>query len=49
MNAINSNAKRATTNLKEAVELYLESFEDVEIPSGIGEIMLYPMEIAVNA
>lgn len=41
--------EEAQTNLKEAVELYLESFEDVEIPSGIGEIMLYPMEIAVNA
>jgi predicted RNase H-like HicB family nuclease len=40
--------EEAQANLREAVELYIESFEDVEIPSGIGEVMLYPMEIAVN-
>jgi predicted RNase H-like HicB family nuclease len=41
--------EEAQQNLREAVELYIESFEDVEIPSGNGEVMLYPMEIAVNA
>jgi predicted RNase H-like HicB family nuclease len=32
----------AKANLKEAVELYLEDFEEDEIPQNVGEILLYP-------
>ena len=40
--------EEAQRNLKEAVELYLESFEIVDLPESMGEIFLYPLEIVVN-
>lgn len=36
-------------NLKEAVELYLESFGFEDQPQSTGEVMLYPLEVAVGA
>ena len=36
-------------NLKEAVELYLESFGEDDLPETTGEIVLYPFEVAVGA
>jgi predicted RNase H-like HicB family nuclease len=41
--------EEAQANLREAVELYIESFGHEEIPAEMGEVMLYPMEVAVNA
>jgi predicted RNase H-like HicB family nuclease len=38
----------AEKNLKEAVELYLESFNEDDIPEGKGEMVLYPFEVAVH-
>ena len=38
----------AKANLKEAVELYLESFGDEDLPISTGEVMLYPFEVAVG-
>jgi predicted RNase H-like HicB family nuclease len=40
--------EEAQANLKEAVELYLESFGDEDIPESTGEMMLYPFEVAVG-
>jgi predicted RNase H-like HicB family nuclease len=40
--------EEAQTNLKEAVELYLESFETEDYPGSDSEIILYPFEIAIN-
>ena len=40
--------EQAQVNLKEAVELYLESFGTEDIPESIGEVVLYPLEIAVS-
>jgi len=40
--------EEAEKNLKEAVELYLESFKDDEIPESKGEMILYPFEVAVR-
>jgi len=34
--------------LKEAVELYLESFEQNDYPGSDNEILFYPFEVAVN-
>lgn len=31
------------------VDFYIESFGQEDIPAEMGEVMLYPMEIAVNA
>ncbi len=39
----------ARVNLKEAVDLYLESFGTEDLPDSAGEVMLYPFEVAVNA
>jgi len=36
-------------NLKEAVELHLESFGTEGEPQSLGEIVLYPLEVAVGA
>ena len=44
----NETIEEAQRNLKEAVELYLESFEIVDLPESMGEIFLYPLEIVVN-
>jgi len=39
----------AEKNLKEAVELYLESFGTKDIPTSTGEMILYPFEAVVHA
>ncbi|MBI4331414.1 MAG: type II toxin-antitoxin system HicB family antitoxin [Chloroflexi bacterium] len=41
--------EEAQANLKEAVELYLESFGADDIPESKGEIVLYRLEVAVGA
>lgn len=41
--------EEAKTNLKEAVELYLESFGTEDFPESTGEIILYPLEVTVGA
>jgi predicted RNase H-like HicB family nuclease len=38
----------AQGNLREAVELYLESFGTEDIPKNTGEIVLYPLEVTVS-
>jgi predicted RNase H-like HicB family nuclease len=40
--------EEAQVNLKEAVELYWESFETEDYPGSDSEIILYPFEVAVN-
>ena len=40
--------EEAQSNLKEAVELYLESFGIKNIPSNTGEVILYPFEAVVH-
>lgn len=40
--------EEAHANLKEAVELYLESFELDDYPGSDSEIILYPFEVAIN-
>lgn len=40
--------EEAQHNLKEAVELFLESFDTEDLPDNAGEIMLYPFEVAVG-
>lgn len=40
--------EEAQVNLKEAVELYLESFEPEDYPGSDSEIILYPFEVAVK-
>ncbi len=39
----------AQKNLKEAVELYIESFGAEDLPENMGEVVLYPLEVAVGA
>lgn len=39
----------AQKNLKEAVELYIESFGAEDLPDSSGEVVLYPLEVAVGA
>lgn len=41
--------EEAQANLKEAVELYIESFGTDDLPESTGEIILYPLEVAINA
>jgi predicted RNase H-like HicB family nuclease len=41
--------EEAQANLKEAVELYLESFGSDDQPQSLGEMVLYPLEVAVGA
>jgi len=41
--------EEAQANLKEAVELYIESFGDEDLPQSTGEVMLYPLELAASA
>jgi len=36
-------------NLKEAVELYIESFGTDDLPESKGEVMLYPFKVVINA
>jgi len=40
--------EEAQMNLREAVELYLESFPLDEIPDGTAEVLLYPLEIITH-
>ena len=40
--------EEAQANLKEAVELYLESFDAGDMPENNGEMMLYPIEVSVG-
>jgi predicted RNase H-like HicB family nuclease len=40
--------EEAQVNLKEAVELYLESFGVEDLPESKGEVVFYPMEIAIG-
>ncbi|OGF66574.1 MAG: hypothetical protein A2Y62_01020 [Candidatus Fischerbacteria bacterium RBG_13_37_8] len=41
--------EEAQANLKEAVELYIESFGKDDLPESMGEVLFYPLEVAVNA
>ena len=40
--------EEAQQNLKEAVELYLESFGTEDVPESIGEVVFYPLEVVVG-
>ncbi len=40
--------EQAQVNLKEAVELYLESFGTDDQPESLGEVVFYPLEVAVS-
>ncbi len=40
--------EEAEKNLKEAVELYIESFDKDDIPNNTGEIIIYPFEVAIK-
>jgi predicted RNase H-like HicB family nuclease len=39
----------AQANLKEAVDLYVESFGSEDLPESTVEIMLYPLEVSISA
>ena len=41
--------EEAQANLKEAVELYVESFGHEELPESLGEVVLYPLEVAIGS
>ncbi|MGD8719541.1 MAG: type II toxin-antitoxin system HicB family antitoxin [Candidatus Zixiibacteriota bacterium] len=41
--------EEAQANLKEAVDLYIESFGDEDLPEGSGSALMYQMEVAVGA
>ena len=41
--------EEAQANLKEAVELYIESFGVEELPESLGEVVLYPLQVAVGS
>lgn len=41
--------EEAQANLKEAVELYVESFGTEDLPEGDGEVIFYPLEVVINA
>lgn len=41
--------EEAQANLKEAVELYIESFGTDDLPDSQGEMVFYPLEVAVGA
>ena len=38
----------AKNNLQEAVELYIESFGDENLPENTGEIVIYPLEVITS-
>ncbi|MBI5376160.1 MAG: type II toxin-antitoxin system HicB family antitoxin [Candidatus Schekmanbacteria bacterium] len=40
--------EEAQINLKEAVELYLESFGEEDVPESTGEIVMYPLEVVIG-
>jgi len=39
----------AQDNLREAVELYVESFGVEDLPENLGEVVFYPLEVCVGA
>lgn len=41
--------EKAKVNLREAVELYIESFGTEGLPEVEGEVTVYPFEVAVHA
>lgn len=41
--------EEAQANLREAVELYIESFGTDDLPESQGEVVFYPLEVAVGA
>jgi len=41
--------EEAQANLREAVELYLDSFGTEDLPESTGETVFYPLEVAINA
>jgi predicted RNase H-like HicB family nuclease len=43
------NIEEAKDNLKEAVELYLESFGTEDIPESQDEVILYQVEVPIDA
>jgi predicted RNase H-like HicB family nuclease len=40
--------EKAQANLKEAVELYIESFGVEDLPESVGEVVLYPLEVSIR-
>ena len=40
--------EEAQANLKEAVELYLESFGAEDQPESLSEVVFYPLEVAIS-
>ncbi|MSQ15618.1 MAG: type II toxin-antitoxin system HicB family antitoxin [Dehalococcoidia bacterium] len=40
--------EEAQSNLKETVELYIESFGSEDLPESLGETALYPLEVMVS-
>jgi predicted RNase H-like HicB family nuclease len=40
--------EEAQASLKEAVELYLESFGAEDVPESTGEVVFYPLEVATG-
>lgn len=40
--------EEAQANLKEAVELYIESFGSEDLPENTGEVVFYPLEVAAS-
>jgi len=40
--------QEAQANLKEAVELYIESFGDDDLPESTADVVFYPLEVAVS-
>jgi predicted RNase H-like HicB family nuclease len=40
--------EKAQANLREAVELYLESYDRDDLPEDKGEMLLYPLEVAIG-
>lgn len=40
--------EEAKASLKEAVELYIESFGTEDLPESKGEVILYPLEVVLN-
>ena len=40
--------EEAQANLKEAVELYLESFGSDDLTESMGEVLLYPLEVTID-
>jgi predicted RNase H-like HicB family nuclease len=41
--------EEAQANLKEAVDLYLESFGTDDLPESMGEVILYPLDVGTVA